>query len=163
MCIIFSKARGLLFQCVEGCVHSAQLGFSGHRTFGKDDKQLIGSHCWGSAGIQQNCISLVLRTCVLDDVAFSFGSSLPTVSECAIEPHYVSAYEAAQLPPSVNRDYASFHSSTAESRAIFLPLKLTQGLRNNSPASFKRDCRQDNTNGTHPQDWNLKEKAPTKL
>jgi hypothetical protein len=36
MCIIFSKARGLLLQRVEGCVHSAHLGFSGHRTFGKD-------------------------------------------------------------------------------------------------------------------------------
>lgn len=82
MCIIFSKARGLLFPYVEGFVHSVHLGLSGQRTFGKDDT--FGSHCWGSAGTQQNCIYLVLRTCVLDDTAFSYGSSLPPALEWAI-------------------------------------------------------------------------------
>lgn len=162
----FSKARGLLFQDVEGCVHSGHLGFSGHRTCGKDDKQLIGSHCWDSAGIQQNCISLVLRTCVLDDIAFPFGSSLPTALEWVIEPCYVGIYEDPQMSTSVNWDYGRFHYSKSESSGIFISLllqfitsksslKLAQDSRNNIPGFFKRDCRQDSTNVTHPQEWNL--------
>lgn len=168
----FSKARGLLFQYVEGCVHSVHLGFSGHRTFGKDDKQLIGSHCWGSAGIQQNCISLVLRTHVLDDIAFSFGSSLPTALEWVIEPCYVGIYEDPQMSTSVNwvvSQQVSLHSKS-EISGIFISLllqfitsksslKLTQDLRNNSSGFFKRDCRQDSTNVTHPKEWNLRKRS----
>lgn len=38
MFIFFSKARGLLFQCVEGFIHSVHLVLGGDRTFGKDNK-----------------------------------------------------------------------------------------------------------------------------
>lgn len=64
----------------------------------------------------------MLRTCVLDDIAFSFGRSLPTVLEWVIEPHNVGTYEDPQMPTSVNWDYDRFHYSKSESSGIFISL-----------------------------------------
>lgn len=62
----------------------------------------------------------MLRTYVLDDTAFSFGSSLPTALEWV---HYVGTYKDSQIPPSVNWDYdVRFHQSKSESSGIFISL-----------------------------------------